>query len=86
MPPAPPNFMPLYFFHIRDGDRLIEDMDGSYLPSLAAECVNAAASARQLLAKGRSLGKVLDGRCFQISDTTGLVLAVMPFKEAVIPR
>ncbi|MCJ2052132.1 DUF6894 family protein [Methylobacterium sp. J-070] len=78
--------MPLYFFHVRDGDRLIEDVDGSYLPSLAAACADASASARHLLAKGRSLGEVLDGRCFQISNSTGLILAVMPFKEAIIPR
>jgi hypothetical protein len=25
-----------YFFHIRDGDRIIEDLEGSELPDLAA--------------------------------------------------
>jgi hypothetical protein len=41
--------MPRYLFHIRDGDKLIPDEEGTELPDLSAARKEAALSAREIL-------------------------------------
>lgn len=76
--------MPRFFFHIRDGDELIEDPDGTVLPDLEAARLEAIEGARAVLAAKVLAGKVIDGQKFEITDESGNVLELMPFKSALI--
>lgn len=73
--------MPRFFFHIRDGAKLIEDPDGSDLPDLAAAREEASQSARAILAEKLKAGEVLDGQRFEITNAEGVVLVILPFKD-----
>jgi hypothetical protein len=44
--------MPRFFLHIQDGDRRIEDPDGSELPDLEAARAEAVSAARDFLRHG----------------------------------
>lgn len=72
-----------YHFHIRDGDVLIEDSEGSELPSLDAAHAEAIAGARSILAEKLKAGEVLDGQRFEIVDGSGTLRAVVPLKDAI---
>lgn len=75
--------MPLFYLHIRDGEALIADPDGSDLPDLDAARAEALAGAREILAGKLKLGEVLDGQRIEIADAAGEVLATVPFKDAI---
>jgi hypothetical protein len=75
--------MPRYFFHIRTGDAVIRDPDGSDLPNLDAAHAEARQAARDLLAALLKEGGVLDGQVFEISDEAGSVLERMPFRSVI---
>ena len=77
--------MPRFFFHVRDGDSLTEDPDGSELPDLAAALAEALAAARELAAERIKAGKGPDGRRFEIGDAAGRTLATVPFRAALDP-
>lgn len=77
--------MPRFFFHVRDGDGLTEDPDGSELPDLAAALAEARAAARELVAERIRAGKGPDGRRFEVSDAAGRTLATVPFRAALGP-
>jgi hypothetical protein len=72
--------MPRYYLHIRDGDRLVEDPDGSDLPDLDAARAEALESARNILAAKVKAGELIDDKRFEITDAVGTVLAVIPLK------
>lgn len=76
--------MPRFFFHIRDGDELIEDPDGSVLRDLEAARAEAIAGARAVLAAKVLAGQVIDGQKFEITDESGNVLELIPFRSALI--
>jgi hypothetical protein len=75
--------MPRYHLHIRDGQWLIEDLDGADLPDLDAARAEAARSARALLEIQRVDGAVLAGQAFEIADASGQRLAVVPLKDVL---
>ncbi|MBB3594802.1 hypothetical protein FHX08_005212 [Rhizobium sp. BK529] len=72
-----------YFFHIRDGEDLILDQEGSDCASLAAAIEEAKADARELMAERLRSGRELDGQSFEIVDDAGLLAAVVRFKDAL---
>lgn len=72
-----------YYFHVRDGDRLLEDPDGSDLPNLDAAREEALAGARHLLSEKLQRGEVIDGQRFEITDESGEVLEIVPFKAVL---
>jgi len=74
-----------YFFHIRDGARLIMDPDGEDFATLEAVRVEAVEAARELIAMNLRAGRPLDGRSFEIWDETGQIVDVLAFLDA-IPR
>lgn len=78
--------MPDFYFHIRDGDRLIEDPDGGDLPDLAAARAAAASALRAVIAVPHGAAKAAGGRRFEIADGAGRVLATVAFRDAVGPR
>ena len=75
--------MPRFYLHIREGDRLLEDPDGSDLPDLAAAQAEALVSAQELLAVKVRAGEVINGRSFEITDEAGEVQATLPFTAAI---
>lgn len=77
--------MPTFYFHIRDGDALIQDPVGSDLPDLDAARREAAAAAREMLADRLKAGGRPDGRQFEIADEDGRVLARVAFRDVLGP-
>lgn len=70
--------MPRFFFHIRDGDGLTEDPEGSELPDLLAAWAGAVVAACEIAAERLKSGKALDGEQFDIRDGAGLLLTTVP--------
>lgn len=75
--------MPRYFFHVRDGERLQRDLEGTDLPSLEVAHEEALEDARFLLAEKIKRGEVINGQRFEITDEAGEVLDVVPFKAVL---
>lgn len=75
--------VPNFYFHVRDGDRLIEDLDGSDLPSLEAARAKAVAATRQAVAEQLRRGEIMRDRSFEITDEGGRVLATVTYRDAV---
>ena len=76
--------MPFFFLHIRDGDQLIRDPDGTFLHDLEAAHSEAIESARELMAHS-IVGKGLIGieRSMVICDASDATLLVVPFRDAI---
>jgi hypothetical protein len=73
-----------FFLHIRDGDRLIRDPDGSLLRDLEAARREAIESARELMAAGIvNEGRIGIERSILICDASDNALLVLPFREAI---
>ena len=60
--------MPRFFFHVREGDKLIDDVEGSDHPSLAAARAEAVLSARELMANDILAGRKPTDSRFEIGD------------------
>jgi len=75
--------MPRFYLHIVDRATIIEDPDGSELPDLEAAIAEALQSARHLLADKVRAGDVVDGQKFEIRDSHGILLATVPFRDAI---
>jgi len=76
--------MPLFFLHVRDGDRLIRDPDGSVFHDLEAARREAIESARELMASGIvDRGRIGIERSMLICDASGTALLVVPFRDAI---
>lgn len=75
--------MPRFFFHLRDGDDLTMDSEGTDLPDVEAARAAAIPAARDMLAEGIRRDGRLGRQNFEISDETGTVLATVPFRSAI---
>jgi Domain of unknown function (DUF6894) len=76
--------MPVFFLHVRDGDQLTRDLEGSTLYDLQAARDEAIKSARELMADSIvSEGRIGIDRSIEVSDATGFTLLVIPFRRAV---
>ena len=75
--------MPRYFFHIVDGDEIIEDCEGTELPDLEAAVLDALHSARHLLADRIRRGELANGQRFEVRDEAGELVAIVPFQDAI---
>jgi len=73
--------VPLFFFHVRDGDGLTEDPDGSELPDLRAAKAEAVVAAFEITAAVLRAGKTPGARRFEIRDKAGRTLATVPFPD-----
>jgi hypothetical protein len=74
--------MPRFHMNIRHGDELVEDEEGSEFPSLTEAQREAVKSARELMAARVASGQRPNHSSFEITDTSGRVVLVMPFQEA----
>lgn len=75
--------MPLYFFHIRQGEHLDLDEEGIDLPSSDAAHDEALLAAREMVAEFIREGEVIDGMTFEITDADGDIIATVPFLSVV---
>jgi hypothetical protein len=77
--------MPRYYFHIRQGDILIQDPEGIEVAETEALKEEAVEAARDLLADGDLQG--LDRRewLYEIADESGATVLTLLFSDAVEP-
>src|SRR5262245_3068113 len=76
--------MPLFFFHLRDGTKLIHDPEGVCLPDISSARAEASQSARELITQSIISSAHLGlERQFEITNDTGETIAIVPFNEAV---
>jgi hypothetical protein len=75
--------MPLYYFHVRDGELLLEDKDGTDLPDLEAAFAEAREAAREIAADSLKSNEAIDGRRIEIADGSGKVLGDITVREVV---
>ena len=78
--------MPIFYFHVRDGDRMVEHPDGAELPDLAAARARAAAAIREAVSRPPSAGRDLGRRRFEIADARGRLLATVAFRDVFGPH
>jgi hypothetical protein len=74
-----------YYFHLKDGDEMIPDEDGTELQDVAAATREALRSARELLADAIKAGKPKIYDAFVIADEAGRTVEVLPF-AALLPE
>lgn len=75
--------MPRFYFHIVDGEHVLEDPDGTELADIEEARADALQSARHLLAERVLNGEIVNGQRFEIRDDHGKLLATVPFKDAI---
>ena len=78
--------MSIFYFHIRSASSLIEDLEGSVLPNLAAACTEARMSAHDLLVELIKAELPLDGQCIEVADVDGVVVASVSLKNTITQR
>ncbi len=77
--------MSWFYFHMRMGDQIVIDQEGSDLPDPAAAREEALASARQILADAIRSGNEATPEAFVIADGEGRELETVPL-TAVLPK
>jgi hypothetical protein len=75
--------MPRFFFHIREGDRLVRDPEGGEFADLEAAHAEAIACARDLAAEQVRKGETLAGRFVEVADHHAITLASVAFLDVV---
>ena len=75
--------MPLFFLHRRRNSALIEDPDGSHLPSIEAARAEALVAARDLWAIAMQKGEDLTDDQFVITDERGDHVLIISFADAL---
>ena len=75
--------MPRFFFNVREGDKLIDDVEGSVHFSIVEATAEAVLSARELMANSILAGRKPSNSRFEIGDESGQIVLIMPFAEAI---
>jgi hypothetical protein len=74
-----------FYFHLRSGDQIIADQEGSDLPDVTAARLEALAAARYILADAIRSGTENIPDAFVIADSEGLELDTVKF-ALVLPK
>jgi hypothetical protein len=77
--------MAKYYFHFREGDRLVADEDGSDFPDLAAARNEAIQAARDILSQAIRFGTAEVPDALVIADQAGQLLDAVPL-ISVLPK
>jgi hypothetical protein len=72
-----------YHFNIKCEDRLVQDLEGSDLPDLAAAQQEALEVAREILANAIRQGQEPTGNLISVTDENGHELAIVPLADAI---
>jgi len=75
--------MPRFFFHTRDHNEFVEDLEGADFPDINAARRDAQAAAREMMAELLLRNDVVDGRRFEIANSDGDILEAVPFRSAM---
>lgn len=78
--------MPLYYFHIREGDELISDIEGLKLAGEADARLHAVKGARSLLSSAVLQGRLPLGHMILVADADGNTIAEIRYGDAVSPE
>jgi hypothetical protein len=73
--------MPVYFFHIRDDSKLIEDAQGTELADLTAAQEEARASIREFAIEALQQRLPVDRLRIEIRDERGATLDIVRFQD-----
>jgi hypothetical protein len=74
-----------FYFHVKDGDELIADDEGTDLPSIEAAKLEADHAIREILCEALKTRAARVPEAFVIADEAGRTLHVLPF-AAVLPE
>ena len=75
--------MPLYFFHLRDGEDILLDPDGRELEGPGAIALCALIEARALLGEEVRSGRIRLNQRIDVEDADGLVVHSLAFGDAI---
>jgi hypothetical protein len=75
--------MSRFYFHVRSGEGIATDDEGTECASVEAAREEALAAARELLADAIKASKDVMADCFIVADANGKELMVLPFSEAL---
>jgi hypothetical protein len=75
--------VPRFYFHVRDGDKLDIDTEGTELPDLAAVREEAVHAAKEALIEAIRTDSVFNNQVFEVADDQGRLVFTLPFREAV---
>lgn len=75
--------MPLYFFHLRDGDDVLLDPEGRELAGLASIEAAALREARSIISEDALGGRITLGQRIDVEDAFGAVVHSVDFALAV---
>ena len=78
------NVMPRFYFHIRSGDFLMKDPEGSEVGSAEQAREEAVLAAREILAQRVLKGEPLVGDAFEIAAEDGHIVHVVPFTSVLV--
>ena len=68
-----------YFFHIRDGERLIEDEEGVDVPEMPDTAAQLTKAAMEVISEEEWSAERTADRSFEVTDAVGRVILVIPF-------
>ncbi|HEX2147827.1 MAG TPA: hypothetical protein VHG11_09280 [Pseudorhizobium sp.] len=74
----------MFYFHIRRGDELRRDLEGTDLPSVEEAHEEAVVAAREMLAQRLLRGEPIDDDQFEITDEAGAVVDTLPFRSVLM--
>jgi hypothetical protein len=75
--------MSRFFFHIRNHDELISDLEGVEMPNARAALKEAEDAAREILSEKVRKGDLIDGNEFEVHDELGTRLFTLPFRDVL---
>jgi hypothetical protein len=75
--------MGTYYFHLRDGEDILLDPDGSELSDMAAVVARALAEARAIIAADATSGTIKLNQRLDVQDHLGAVVHSLQFEDAV---
>lgn len=75
--------MPVFYFHVRNGESIEEDPEGIDLPTIEKAEEEAILGAREILAERLLSGDIIDGQSFLITSEDGRVVREVPFKSVL---
>jgi hypothetical protein len=78
--------LPQYFFHIRDGDALIRDEEGSLFADIEGACSKARLSARDLALELLRSGNNIEVQAIELTNEAGTALMSVPLPLILTER
>ena len=74
-----------FYFHLRSGENVVADEEGTDFADVAAARLEALAAARHIVADAIRSGRGIIPEAFVIADSDGLELVTVPL-ELVLPK